>query len=483
MAKRKRSRRDLNKLQVKWINPPKDKIWAKLFLDTLESAAWRKLKLNERRAYDAILCQHYRYKQKENGKLEISYVQFERAGLTRRMVAPSLANLDRAGLITRGPGVAREGLVQRPVLYGLRTHEPKGLIADARRKFVWVLVEVMETAGWCGLSRAARLVMDRLLIEDHKQDMGRENGELHVSFGQFVEHGVTREQVHPAIKELAAAGFLKVRQGKSRGCLPGPNIFLITFKGTIDNPAQWQSQEPEAPQKERPKMPRQRNSRHPLSEPIPHPLSEPSNAFPAPTFRTVEPHFPHPLSELSMISRPSFPVDGRAAPAAAAPLSADVTPFPKWTKPKPRDLEPQPGSPVPRREHVEAYVLCLTHKIGGLVTHDEDLWLRDQFSLGELSADEWALVDRALHPPVSKPEARYRAVKRGLSWLIVDGEGNEVSLAEGKENDFDSMHDAWAEIDRLRGRAACGMKQTATILTLPLPVKPRPPNPRRERGH
>jgi hypothetical protein len=37
MARRKKSRRDLNKLQVKWINPPKGKIWVRLFVDDLES--------------------------------------------------------------------------------------------------------------------------------------------------------------------------------------------------------------------------------------------------------------------------------------------------------------------------------------------------------------------------------------------------------------------------------------------------------------
>jgi hypothetical protein len=65
-AKTRNSR--LNKIQQKWVDPPRDKQWAKIYIDEMDGEGWRSLSVNARRMYDALICQHYRYIQGSNGE-------------------------------------------------------------------------------------------------------------------------------------------------------------------------------------------------------------------------------------------------------------------------------------------------------------------------------------------------------------------------------------------------------------------------------
>jgi hypothetical protein len=162
----------------------------------------------------------------------------------RRTVAPAIRELKSVDLIQRRQGIPRNGLVCRPLLYRLLMYEPAGVIRDAHRPFVFVPVEVMESPEWCGLSINARRIMDRVPVENQRHNR-MANGALRVSYDQFVKHGVGRRFVKTALDELVAAGFLIVTCGKRRGSLRPPNIYRITFLGTIDGPQISRPREPE----------------------------------------------------------------------------------------------------------------------------------------------------------------------------------------------------------------------------------------------
>jgi hypothetical protein len=68
-------------------------------------------------------------------------------------------------------------------------------------------VAMLECAAWRSLTRAARLVLDRLEIEN-----ARHHGKLIVTYDQFLAH-IGRKRRHPvaaAIEQLERLGFLEV---------------------------------------------------------------------------------------------------------------------------------------------------------------------------------------------------------------------------------------------------------------------------------
>jgi len=240
VAKRKYGARGLSKLQREWIKPPNDRLWARLFIDVIDGAAWRGLSVNARRVLDALICHHLRDSPKENGNIKISHLQFEAAGVTRRLITRAIRELESVKFITIRQGKPSKFMAYAPILYGLPMYakEPEGFLKAASRPFVWVPVEVMESAKWCGLSINARRIIDRLLLENfrHKAEA---NGTLRVSVRQFAEHGINRRFAASAIKELTEAGFLAVTYGKSRGSQLPPNIYRIAFLGTLNGPPTW----------------------------------------------------------------------------------------------------------------------------------------------------------------------------------------------------------------------------------------------------
>jgi hypothetical protein len=233
----------LNKLQRKWISPPRDKPWARIFIDTMDSEAWRSLSVHERRMLDALICQHFSYYQKSNGELEISYSYFERLGITRRSyVAAAKERLIALGLIRVTRGENKKPHLMPPNRYEILFYrEPQRFKEQATRRFVWVPIEVMESPAWCGLSINARRIMDRLLTENMRHK-GEANGRLRVSYQQFIGHGLpSPNSVTDATKELTTASLLDVTKSPPMGAFKGPNLYRITFLGTVDGPATWQA--------------------------------------------------------------------------------------------------------------------------------------------------------------------------------------------------------------------------------------------------
>ena len=70
---------------------------------------------------------------------------------------------------------------------------------------------MVESPALRALSLAAIRVMHRLEVE-HMHHGGAENGRLQVTYDQFVEFGLHRNSVGPAIRELEALGFVEITE-------------------------------------------------------------------------------------------------------------------------------------------------------------------------------------------------------------------------------------------------------------------------------
>jgi hypothetical protein len=68
---------------------------------------------------------------------------------------------------------------------------------------------------------------------------GRDNGKLPVTYDDFEEYGVDRQAIAPAIRELAALGFIRVTERGRAGNAEhrSPNKFYLTFANERDRKA------------------------------------------------------------------------------------------------------------------------------------------------------------------------------------------------------------------------------------------------------
>src|SRR5215470_12235059 len=78
-------------------------------------------------------------------------------------------------------------------------------------QFAGRLVEMLESPAFRVLSRAAHLTLARIEIELGHHG-GNENGQLVVTYEQFVAYGIGRNEIGPAIREIEALGFIQVTE-------------------------------------------------------------------------------------------------------------------------------------------------------------------------------------------------------------------------------------------------------------------------------
>jgi len=105
--------------------------------------------------------------------------------------------------------------------------------------------QLIEAPAWRTLSLSARRVLDRIELE-HLRHGGKENGQLAVTFEQFVAFGIHRHAIAPAIREARALGFLKITSPGAAGNAEfrAPNRFKLTYLPSMGtNPAthEWRS--------------------------------------------------------------------------------------------------------------------------------------------------------------------------------------------------------------------------------------------------
>lgn len=100
------------------------------------------------------------------------------------------------------------------------------------------LIEMLESPAYRVLSLTAHRVMDRIAIELAHHG-GNDNGKLPVTYEQFMEYGIDRQAIAPAIRELEALGFIEITQrGRpSAGEFRWPNLFRITWVNSLSSAA------------------------------------------------------------------------------------------------------------------------------------------------------------------------------------------------------------------------------------------------------
>ncbi len=106
-----------------------------------------------------------------------------------------------------------------------RRRKPKNPIDE---QFYSKRRSMLEAPAYRVLSLAARRVLDRIILESMRH-AGKDNGSLPVSYEQFVEYGIERGSIPPALRELEALGFIKIKRGRAGNSeFRTPNKFTLT---------------------------------------------------------------------------------------------------------------------------------------------------------------------------------------------------------------------------------------------------------------
>jgi hypothetical protein len=92
------------------------------------------------------------------------------------------------------------------------------------------LIEMLESPAYRALSLSAHRVISRIEIELGHHG-GNDNGKLPVTFNDFVDYGVDRAAVAPALREAEALGFIRLTERGHGGNseFRKPNLFGLTF--------------------------------------------------------------------------------------------------------------------------------------------------------------------------------------------------------------------------------------------------------------
>ena len=111
--------------------------------------------------------------------------------------------------------------------------------------WIWFTREMLESDAWRSLSRQARRVIDRVMIE-HMAHAGTENGNLAVTYADFVAFGCRREALAHAITEAVATGLLLITEKgrRSAGLDRWPNRFALGWLPLYDGaaaPNRWKA--------------------------------------------------------------------------------------------------------------------------------------------------------------------------------------------------------------------------------------------------
>jgi hypothetical protein len=101
------------------------------------------------------------------------------------------------------------------------------------------LIEMLESPAYRVLTATAHRVISRIEIELGHHG-GNDNGRLPVTYSDFIDYGMTRESIAPAIREAEALGFIRVKRGRGGNADSStPNLFGLTFsydRGSRANP-------------------------------------------------------------------------------------------------------------------------------------------------------------------------------------------------------------------------------------------------------
>jgi hypothetical protein len=112
------------------------------------------------------------------------------------------------------------------------------------QQWAWLDVKAVESPAFQALSLSGHRVLWRIQIE-YCHHGGNENGKLPVTFRDFQKYGIHPGAIAPAIREVAALGFIRITQEGVASSDPQyrrPNMFALTHVQTEKEPAtnDWQ---------------------------------------------------------------------------------------------------------------------------------------------------------------------------------------------------------------------------------------------------
>ena len=95
-----------------------------------------------------------------------------------------------------------------------------------------ITIEMLESPAYRVLSLSAHRVLTRIQIELANHG-GKDNGKLPVTYDDFQAYGVDRHAIGPALRELAALGFIEITEKGRAGNAEWrtPSLYRLTFRG------------------------------------------------------------------------------------------------------------------------------------------------------------------------------------------------------------------------------------------------------------
>jgi hypothetical protein len=127
--------------------------FAARLIEMLESPAYRVLSLSARRILDRIEIELAHHGGNDNGRLPVTYQDFEEYGIDRHAIAPGIRELEALGFaIVTERGRAGNAEFRTPNLFRLTYRESKGLLGDGTHE--WRKIKTQEEAE--SIARMAR---------------------------------------------------------------------------------------------------------------------------------------------------------------------------------------------------------------------------------------------------------------------------------------------------------------------------------------
>lgn len=114
--------------------------------------------------------------------------------------------------------------------------------------WVWMTVELLASPAWKALSINGRRLVEFLMVE-HRNQGGRENGNLCAPYDQLVPWGLVRKYIREATREAEFLGLLRIERGGRWVGTNLPSIYRLTFYADRDgNPPtnEWKGKTAEA---------------------------------------------------------------------------------------------------------------------------------------------------------------------------------------------------------------------------------------------
>jgi hypothetical protein len=128
-------------------------------IEMLESPAWRVLSLSARRVFDRIQIEHAHHGGRENGRLPVTFKDFEQFGIERHRIRPAIVELEALGFIRiTQHGRAGNADFRIPNKFRLTHQHANDGVEPATNE--WCRIKTMEEAE--NIAKLARLVGEGL---------------------------------------------------------------------------------------------------------------------------------------------------------------------------------------------------------------------------------------------------------------------------------------------------------------------------------